>query len=309
MAVDATGRDARPARPARVAAVAGAAALWAIAAVVARTLFDAGLDPLELTAARSWIAAIGLGLLAASWRRGRAGAGTRTLVLVVLLGFSIALVNAAYYLAIRRLDVAVALVLQYTAPAMVVAWAAAVLRRAPPPQVLAALVASGAGIVLVSGLLGAEVLQVDEVGLALGLSAAVLFASYTIVSERLGAVYGVQGALFRGFLAASACWIVFQAFRGSPAGLFRPENVPAVLFVGVAGTLVPFVLYLWGIQQVQSERAAIAATLEPVLAGAIAWVWLGQDLTPLQILGALLVIGAVVALQARSREPLVVPER
>ncbi|MBF2080268.1 MAG: EamA family transporter [Synechococcales cyanobacterium T60_A2020_003] len=65
--------------------------------------------------------------------------------------------------------------------------------------------------------------------------------------------------------------------------LFQTQYVPGVLFVGIAGTLVPFSLLCWGIQHVQAERGAIAATLEPVMAALLAWFVLDQILSLPQI--------------------------
>lgn len=288
-----------PSRPLwGLVSIFGAAALWSVAAVTARHLFDRGVDPLELAEARSFIAAACLALIPAARRKKTGGSA----LAVISLGLSIALVNAVYYSAIARLDVAVALVLQYTAPALVVGWVALQKRRAPTADVATALVVTFAGVVLVSGVIGADVGPTPAAGIAFGLAASVLFAAYTLLSERAGEAYGVLGALLRGFCAAAVMWTVFQANRGWPAELFTSENVGAVIFVGIAGTFMPFILFLWGVQQVRAERAAIAATSEPILAGVIAWLWLGQALTPLQLVGGGLILGGVVALQIRRRE-------
>lgn len=282
-------------------AIALAAGLWSVAAVEARHLFDRGLDPLELAQARAFIAVSGLALIP----RARRGPWRRPSAAVIFLGFSIALVNAVYYMAIARLDVAVALVLQYTAPALVVIWIAVAARRAPAREVIAALVVTTIGVVLVSGLLRADVGQVDPVGVMFGLASAVLFSTYTLLSEKAGGTYGVLGALLRGFIVATVMWVAFQATRGWPEELVATDNLSSVLFVGVAGTLMPFILFLWGVQKVRAERAAIAATLEPIIAAAIAWVWLDQLLEPIQLVGGGLVLAGVVALQVRRRELLV----
>ncbi|HWC14677.1 MAG TPA: DMT family transporter [Actinomycetota bacterium] len=286
-----------------LAAIAAAAALWSVAAVAARNLFDRGVDPIELAEARSVIAVAGLALIPAARRataRRRPGA-------VILLGVSIALVNAVYYMAIARLDVAVALVLQYTAPALVVLWVAATTRRRPAREVVVAVVVTFTGVVLVSGLLVGDVGRVSSAGVLFGVASSVLFATYTLLSERAGEAYGVLGALLRGFAAATVMWVAFQAPRGWPHDLFAPENVWEVLFVGTAGTLMPFILFLWGVQQVRAERAAVAATLEPILAAIVAWFWLDQVLEPIQLLGGALVLAGIVALQARRKE-VMVPE-
>jgi DME family drug/metabolite transporter len=90
--------------------------------------------------------------------------------------------------------------------------------------------------------------------------------------------------------------------------VLRPANLPEVAFVGVAGTLVPFFLFTWGVGRIRAERAAIAATLEPVIAAVVAWAWLGQHLSGLQVVGGALVVAAVVSLQLGRRRPLVAPD-
>lgn len=286
-------------------AVAAAAALWAVAATVAAGLFEDGVDPIHLAEARAVVATAGLALIPGAWTRRRRPVPVITLV---ALGISIALVNAAYYLAIDRLAVAVAVVLQYTAPAMVVAWIAAASRRRPSPRILAALVLAIAGVILVSGLVARGAGRIDTFGVLMGLAAAVLFATYTLLSERAAAGYGSIGAMSRAFVVASIVWIVLQAPRGFPIALVDAMNVWRVLYVGIAGTLVPFLLFVWGIGRIRAERAAIGATLEPVLAGVIAFAFLGQTLTATQISGGVLVIIAVLSLQTRRRKPIIAAE-
>ena len=287
-----------------LAAIALAAALWAIAATAASRLFDRGVDPIELSEARAVVAAVGLSTV--GWaRRARHPVSP---MLIAALGLSIALVNAAYYLAIDRLAVALAIVLQYTAPALVVTWVAVAARRVPSREVLIALVAAVAGVVLATEIPAGDLGTVDGLGLAFGLASAVLFAAYTLLSERVAGAYGSVGAMTRAFTVAAAFWILVQTTRGWPAELFEPENLPLVLFVGLGGTLAPFLLYVWGIGRVRAERATIAATLEPVLAALFAWLLLDQSLSAMQIGGGLLVIGAVAMLQVARQEPARAPE-
>lgn len=280
-------------------AVALAASLWAVAAAVARTLFDDGVEPMELVQARAYVSALGLGLLPAAWRRPERSGW----LAAVALGLSIAMVNAFYYTAIQRLAVAVALVLQYTGPAMVVAWVALKTRLRPAPEILAALVATFAGVVLVSELVGGDIGSLNLVGIACGMGSAVMFATYTLVSEKTSEYYGVIGALFRGFAAASIVWLAFQIPQGVPTALIEDGHLPGVLFVGAAGTLAPFLLYLWGVERIRAERAVIAATLEPVVAGIVAWIWLGQVLSVLQLVGGLVIVIAVASLQIKRARP------
>lgn len=270
-----------------------AAAGWATAAIVARRLFDVGVSPLDLSAARSVIAGVGL---APVLFRSRARVNLVT-PRVVWLGLSIALVNAAYYLAIERLSVAVAIVLQYTAPALVVGWTVVTQRRLPSTEVVVALIAAVAGVALIVEIVGSAVGALDRAGVAFGLASAVLFATYSLLADSASRNYGAIGAMARAFTVASGFWLIVQIIRGWPQELFATNNVPEVLFVGIAGTLIPFLAYVWGISRVRAERATIAATLEPVFAAAAAWVWLGQTLSLMQLLGGALVVAAVCVLQ------------
>jgi DME family drug/metabolite transporter len=277
------------------AAVSLAAALFALAGVVASRLFDAGVTPVALAEVRAAIACGGLLLIPRARRS--PGGGRRRPGLLLALGVALMLVTLAYYLAIARLPVAVAIVLQYTGPALVVAWVALTTRRRPPLEILASLAAALLGVVLVSELPAVGSSGIDLLGLGAGLASAVMFAAYTLLSESAQRTYGAWGTMLRGFSIATLLWILYQAPRGWPADVFRAEHLGAIAFVGVGGTLCSFLLYVWGVARIRSQRAAIAATLEPVLAALVAWTWLGQPLSPYQIIGGALVVAAVVGLQ------------
>nr|WP_228035253.1 EamA family transporter [Oculatella sp. LEGE 06141] len=276
-------------------AIAIAATLWAIAAIVASGLFQAGVGPFELALSRAMIAAVGLAVVGQVWRSPHRLLDGR----ILLLGLSLALVTASYYVAIDRLSVAVAIVIQYTAPAIVVVIKALNTRQLPAPMTVIAVVAALSGVAFVSGL-GTSQLQLDGLGLiAAGLSA-IFFTSYTLFSEAVVDTYGATGVMFRGFIVSSLFWLAFQVTQGFPTAVFLPANLPGIVFVGIGGTLVPFSLLCWGIQQVRAERGAIAATLEPVFAAVLAWIWLGQTLSVLQMVGGGLVLAAVVSLQLQQ---------
>lgn len=282
-------------------AIAVAAVLWAVAATAARSLFEDGVSPLELSQARAYLAFAGFAVLR-WWRRDGASRAVRSpRTKIIALGFSIALVNAAYYVAIEHLAVAVAIVIQYTAPALVVGWVALVTRRRPSGDVLVAVVLAVAGVTLAAGLFNGGSAQTSVVGLVAAGASAILFATYTLLSQDVARVHGPTGTMFRAFGVAAALWVFFQIPQGFPSALIDPSNLPRVAYVGLAGTLAPFLLYVWGIARIRAERAVIAATLEPAAAALVAWVWLDQALTVAQLAGGALVVAAVLLLQARPR--------
>lgn len=296
-------RNSAPPHLPGLGAIALAALLWALAAAVASDLFRAGVDPLDLAAARAIVATGGFAVLYLSRARSAAKRRSSPWTLIAF-GLSIAAVNAAYYLAIDHLAVAVAIVLQYTAPAFVVVYSAFSTRTRPSTGILGALALALLGVVIASELPAGNLGELDATGILFGLASGVLFATYTLLSEGVGSAYGSIGGMLRAFAVASVVWIVFLAWQGWPAELFEAGNVLPVLYVGLAGTLAPFLLYVWAIQRVAPERAAIAATLEPAFAGLVAWAWLGQSLSAMQLAGGVLVLTAILALQAQGRKPL-----
>lgn len=277
---------------------------WAIAANVANRLFLSGVHPFELAGASAMLATFGLAILDSLMGRSHAQPISRQqfalgLILVGLVG--------ANYLAIQRLPVAVAIVLLFTAPILVVLWTALSSRNIPSRSVLVALVLSIVGILLVSNLLATNVERVDWFGILVGLSTAVFFAAYILLNERVSETNETIGVMLKVFAVASLFWIAYQLTQGMPWKLLEPDNILEVIYVGLAGNLLPYLLFFWSIQRIQAERAAIAATLEPVVAGVLAWVWFDQILSLGQIVGGCLVIGTITWMQfqtANSTPPL-----
>ena len=270
---------------------------WAIAANVANSLLLVGVQPFELAGTSAMIATFGLAILDSLIGRSHAQPLNRQ---QFALGLILAGLVGGDYLTIQHLPVAVAIVLFFTAPALVVLWSALVSRCLPSRAVLTALMLSVIGVILVSNLFGSHLEPVNGFGIFAGLTTAVFFAAYIILSEKLSATRETVGVMLKSFAVASLFWLAYQSTQGIPQTLLAPENVPSVIYIGLAGTLLPYLLFFWCIQRVQAERAAIAATLEPFIAGILAWIWFGQTLTALQILGGALIIVAVTAMQLKA---------
>jgi drug/metabolite transporter (DMT)-like permease len=295
--------DPHPDRAATLGAllrVVAAAACWAMAAVLAKHVFDRGVPPIRLAEAR---VAVALAVLAPLlvWRRPRLlRPPPGTLPLLAGFGACVAAVNLSYYLAIDHLPVGVAVSLQYTGPAMVLAVAALASRgRGGPGRtawVAAAITLAGAVLVsrALEGLGG-----LDVPGVAAGLASAVTFAAYLLTAELAGA-RGAHPAttLLWGFLASVAIWSLVAPWWSWPVEALRDPGVAmAVAGVGLVGTLLPFALAVGAVRVVSAASAGIAATSEPVFAAAFAWVLLDQRLTAAQLAGGALVVAGVILAQ------------
>jgi drug/metabolite transporter (DMT)-like permease len=137
--------------------------------------------------------------------------------------------------------------------------------------------------------------QVDGRGLAAAIASALLFAGYLLTATRAGR-RGAHPAtvLLWGFVVAIVAWTVVAPWWSWPVSkLHQPQVALAVVGVGLVGTLLPFFLAVGAVRVLSPATAGIAATAEPPAAAFFAWVFLGQHLAPVQLLGGALVIAGV----------------
>jgi drug/metabolite transporter (DMT)-like permease len=103
--------------------------------------------------------------------------------------------------------------------------------------------------------------------------------------------------VFWGFVVASVFWLLFQLTQGRPDTLLDTSFTLGIFFLGIVGTIAPFLLFVWGLRIVSASAAGVVSTLEPVAAAGLAFWWLGQTLTPLQSFGAASVIVGIAIVQ------------
>ncbi len=281
---------------------ASAAMMWGTSGSFTRKLLLAGITPLTLVESRSLVAVVGMGLFLLVAGRSRLRVARRDVPLLVLFGLSVAVVTYAYFLAVKLLPVAIAVMVQYTGPTMIALYTALATRRLPAPRIWLALALTLAGVGLLAGIggLGGRASSLNPLGLLVALGSAVAMALYILVGERLGKRVHPQTSVFYGFGIALLVWLVLQPPWSFQTAALAPSAWPLVLGVGVLGTLIPFGLFLTAIRRLDATRAAIISTLEPVTAAAVAWAWLGEGLDAWQVLGGALVLVGVTVVQLRA---------
>ena len=288
-----------------------AAACWAASAVIATGAFERGMSPERLAESRVITSLVPLAAYLLVARRDLLRPPRAALVALVAFGACLVAVNFAYYLAIARVPVGVAIALQYTAPVLILATTAVLTRRSPHKRVWLAGGLTLAGAALVSGAVaGGGSTKLDGIGLAAGIGAAVTYAGYLVTAEESGK----RGAhpvttLFIGFVVAAVIWAVILPIWDWPFELLQdPQIAWRVLAVGLVGTLLPFALTIAALRWITSALAGIATTTEPVLAAALAWLFLGQALSVPQLIGGGLVVAGVLTAQlARAPSPEATP--
>lgn len=289
--------------------VLAAAIMWAISGTTGKALFESGITPMEVVQLRATLASLLLVIVFSVRRRDlfrirRADIG----YFLLLGGVAMALVQVTYFYAISKLQVAAAILLQYMAPILVALFSMCFWKERPTATKLGALVLSFLGCYLVVGGYNLQFVQMNRVGILWGLGAAVCYAGYALLGERGMHRYSPWTVLFYALAFSALSWHIFyEPFHYLRVG-YSLIQWTGLCYIAVFGTAIPFGLYFVGINYVRSTRAMITATLEPISAGFIAYLFLGEALEPLQIFGAALVIGAIILLQLRSERDEMTPE-
>jgi drug/metabolite transporter (DMT)-like permease len=289
--------------------VIAAAIMWASSGTAGKALFQGGMSPLELVQIRVTLSTALLFAAIGFSAKGLLRIRIKDLGYFLLLGgVSMAGVQVFYFYAISKIQVAAAILLQYMAPILVALFSICFWRERFTVTMVAALVLAFSGCYLVAGGYNLQLLQMNRLGIIGGLAAAVCFAGYTLLGERVMHRYRPWTVLFYALAFSALTWhILYPPFHYIGAGFTLTQWV-WILYISVVGTIIPFGLFFVGINYIRSTRASITATLEPISAGFMAFFLLGEAMELLQVLGGGLVIGAIVLLQVKREQGKMAPE-
>jgi len=234
---------------------------------------------------------------------------------------AVAGVQLAFYAAIERIPVSIALLIEYLAPValLLVAWART--RRMPHRLVLAGAALALVGLVLVIGPSGAGAL--DPIGVGLAAVAMIGVAFYYVVGDRTPEGAPPVTLAWAGFVLGAAALALVGVVGILPMratfgevpffGTQTPWWVPLVT-VGVMSTAVAYVAGITAITLLGARVASFLGLSEVVFAGIVGWIVLGEAIAPVGLLGAALILGGIVlvrmerAAEAVAVEPLPVTE-
>lgn len=265
----------------------------------AKPLITAGFTPLQV----AWMRLAGGALLMLPFAVRHARALRRAPWLLLGYGlFAIAGVQTFYFAAIASIPVAVALLIEFLGPVLVLGWIRFV-RRAPVTKQAAV----GTALALVGLACVVEVaagLRFDPAGLLLALAAAGCQAGYFLLSDSSAEVDPRALASYGLLVGAAVVTLVARPWELDWALLARPVELsgtpfPALLVVGWVVLVSTVLAYLTGILAVRRLSPPVAgavAFLEPVVATVLAWLLLGEHVGPWQLAGGALVLaGAFIA--------------
>ncbi|MET0757908.1 MAG: EamA family transporter [Mycobacterium sp.] len=292
----------------------GSAFTFGMSGPLAKSLMEAGWSPTAAVTARLAAGALLMVIFATivkpDWFR-EARRHARTVVAYGLI--PVAGAQLCFYNAVAHLSVGVALLLEYTAPILVVGWLWATTRRRPSNLTLAGVTLAVAGIMLVLDIFSGA--HINIVGVGWGLAAAICAACYFVMSDEvtadgsgLNSITLAAGGLIVGSVAVGALGVAgvmpltFTTNDAVVAGLTMSWVVP-VIALGLIPTATAYTLGIMGIARLRPRFASLVGLSEVMFAVLAAWVLLGEAITTIQAIGgAVVLVGLALARQGDRTE-------
>ena len=282
------------------------AACFGSGGTAAKASLAAGLGPMDVVRARVAVSAVVLAVVVAVLRLGALRIRREQLPMLLAYGLlAFCLVQTLYVLALSRLPVAVALLLEYLAPVLVVLWVRVVRGSRLPHSTWLGAVLALAGLAMVVQVWRG--FRLDGLGLLIGLGSACALASYFLLSERgleehdplglvaWGAVIGVLP------LALLGSWRFPFGALGTPVrvgGGTLPAWAP-LLWLALVSTTLAYLAGVAALRHLPAPAVSVLSMIEVLVAAGVAWALLGESLTPVQLVGGAVLLAGVVVVQLR----------
>ena len=293
-----------------------AAFLFAFNGSISKLAMNAGLDPGHLTQLRSSGAMVFLLIFVLFTNRGAFRIKRGELLFLLAYGvIAFVLVQFLYFYTVSLLPLGLGTLLIFLAPVVVALWVRFGRKQPVSNRLWAAIALSLAGLALVAQVW--QGLSFNLLGVFAGLLCAVILALYWLLGEAGQKKRDGVSLTMWGFVFASITWAILQPWWNFPFSILREMSEPltstfpplpiwGIMLWGVLlGTIAPFLLVLGSLRRIGAQRAGIVATTEPLWAGLIAIVVLGETLNWIQALGAsIVVVGVVLAETSRRMSPI-----
>lgn len=279
------------------------------------------IDPVILAQSRTTISLLVLTPILLARNRAALRLRGRHLIQFLVVGIAgLAGSNYFYYFAIERTSVATAIVLQYVAPVWVLLYMLARKLQRPTAQRILGVVLAVVGCAFAVGeisaratfpWLGLSGVRFSTVGVVAAEMAAISFAFYNVYAQHLLQSYQRWTVLIYALFGAAAFWIVINPPWRVAAHHYSGGQWAFMAVFSMTSMLVPFSFYFAGLQHLDATRAIVTSCLEPVFAILLTAILLGEFVSPIQVLGIVIVLSATVLVQrpdAAHHEPTIAVE-
>ena len=288
-----------------------AAFLFALNGSVAKAQIEAGLSAAQVTEIRTLGCAVLLLIFLAITKPASLRVRRSEIPFLLLFGvLAYAMTPFLFFLSVELLPVAIAALLAFLAPVLVALWLRFVKKEPVGKGIWVALVLVVGGLLLVSQVWSGMTLS--PLGVFYGLLTAAALAAYLLLGEEGARRRDVMSLAFWGFAIATVTWSILAPWWAFPWDLLSTTTsmfdgavtgipVWSLVVLMIVISVVPFVLVLMSLQRIGAQRGGILGTTEPIWAALIAFVLLGEIITPVQGLGGIIVLAGVIVAELASQ--------
>lgn len=270
------------------------AILWGLVGMFAKNLYSFNLEPMQIVSLRALWTAVILIIFVLIKDRRLFKIELRDIGYFIGTGlFSFVFFNWCYFIAIDKASLSIAAILLYTAPAFVMVFSTLLFKESMTKPKVFSLVLTIAGCVLVTGYLQSKGQRVSFLGLLSGLGAGLGYALYSIFGKYALRKYEPFTLTLYTFIFASLASFPFMGLTTFSVFLVNKGIMVNSLSLGLFSTVLPFIFYTIGLSKLESSKASIIATLEPVVSMVISAALYGEVITISKLLGILLIISAI----------------
>ena len=288
--------------------------LFAFNGIISKIVLIDGLSAWRLTQIRTGGAFVLLFAVYFTFRRHELKPARDELPWLITFGVvGVTFVQAFYFVAIERMYVGVALLIEFTAPIWILLFLKFVLKKNVPVSLWYAILLSFSGLLMITQIWNG--LSLDRIGLIAAFIDALALAGYFLIGDRLGKTKSSAAITTWGFGVASAMLFFVLPIWNYPTevftkdmellGRFNDYTLPGwvlILWIVVMGTIAPYLFVVSGLKLLSAANASVFGMIEPVIAGVFAWWWLSESLNGIQMMGCVVVIvGIFIADKARSK--------
>ena len=225
-------------------------------------------------------------------------AGIRDDLLPLLLGGSVLGLNwVALFEAYRQLNVSLATLIYYVGPILVLLFSPLLFREKLNSRKITSVVLVAVGLVCISGSIALRGMSMR--GLLTAVVSALFYAAVIIFNKRITHTGGMQTAALELDIAFVIVLIYMMLTVGPPHPAV--SDIPWIAVIGLVNTGLAYLLYFSGLQKLPAQSAALISYVDPVSALVFSALFLHETMTPVQILGAVLIIGGAVFGELKSR--------
>ncbi len=267
---------------------------WGTSGIFVHYLAPYGFTSIQMTAMRATVSFVVMGVYVLIKNRGLFKVNLKEILLFFGSGLSFLLTATFYYTSMQLSSVATAVVLMYTAPAIVMVYSVLFLGEKLTKLKTVAVAVMLIGCCLVSGIVGG--MKFNALGILFGVLSGISYSAYNIFTkiEMKKGSSAVSATLYNFLFASVGAVIICDPINMSANFLSKPEfTIPMAVACGIVTCIAPYFLYTVAMKTLPAGTASALGIVEPMAATVFSVIVLHESLNLFSAIGVVMILGAV----------------